>query len=72
MKNSVQETLSAISDADLFQHCTQRLMKNFKSRNGWNFRYGHFQWVIHNGTLVQIDDCPKDRSFSAQPKQGEY
>lgn len=60
----MSEDVSQMSDSELLELCTKRLLATFKRRFGVEFKYGRIVLVIHEGGLVQIEENPTYRSFA--------
>lgn len=57
------EVLDQLSDSDILNYCCRRMLLAFRNRNGLEFRHGQIVWIIHEGFLAQIEDCPRYQSF---------
>ena len=55
--------LQEIDDSTLLQEAANRLMKRFEEKNGIEMKYGGFNFMIHEGKFIQIEDSLRDRSF---------
>ena len=62
----MSQLLKNIEDKTLFKEVVTRLMERFKKRNGVGIKFGGFQFIIHDGDFIQIEDVLKDKSYFSE------
>lgn len=64
-----EKKLSVFSDEEIFLEATNRLTKKFKAMTQVDFRFGSYEFVIHEGQLRGINEKPNFRTFYFHQKR---
>jgi len=59
----VSTDLVQISSKQLFEEVAKRLMEIYKAEHGQEFRFGIFEFVVHDGRFQGIEEHAKNKRF---------